>query len=162
LDAENTFHLRRFCDKPHAVTSVPESLAFEDRRPYTGVPTSQQMALQERNRSSVHPVFSRIQCGECKVSSLARFQVLTALLLKIKLRWDVTPCWWPNGCLSAVYPATMRHTAVDMNHLYTSLDTQGQHITRHSSGSNHQEDSQFRASHSLLWAFTLVQHPPQN
>jgi len=25
------------------------------------------------------------------------------LLLKIKLRWDVTPCWWPNGCLSAVY-----------------------------------------------------------
>ena len=123
LDSENKFYLRGFCDNPHAVTSAPESLAFEDRRPYTGVSPSQQMALQECNRRSIHPVLSWIPCNECNVSPLARFQVLTALLLKIKLRWDVTPCWWPNGCLSAVYPATMRHTGVDMNHLYTSLDT---------------------------------------
>jgi hypothetical protein len=92
-------------------------------RPATGVPPSQQMTLQESKRRLVHLVLSWIPCSEFNVSPLARFQVLTALLLKIKLLWDVTPYWWPNGCLSAVYPAAMRHTAVDMNHLYPSLDT---------------------------------------
>ena len=69
---------------------------------YTGVPPSQQMALQESNRSSIHPVLSWIPCSECNVSPLARFQVLTALLLKIKLLGCdsmLMAKWLPVCCL---------------------------------------------------------------
>lgn len=103
MGSENTFYLGGFCDNPHTVTSVPESLAFGDRRPHTGMPTSKQMALQESNRSSIHPVLLWIPCSECNVSPLARFQVLTALLPKMKtpLGCDTVLMakWLPVCCL---------------------------------------------------------------